>query len=295
MAVQQQIESNGFSGTLENTQCPTCKDKPAKRLFQRRDGVGIWQCQSCNLLYASPRFDFESLLKIYENENFLGGYDDTKGFQYDAWVKSGQNTYHYSKFKFELCAKYIKATDRLLDVGCGLGHFCLYGQKQGYDYTGLEPSDMLRKLAKDNLGVELLPGLIDDFQTEKPYKAITLWDVLEHVYDPMAMLKHCDRVLDKNGYIMLQVPNHSGLTYRLKSTLCRLGLKKSEFKHFGFPWHVYAFDPKSLHKMFDQLGYRIVQLESWSSEAKGGKRSAFSRLIKNRCWHEYILCIAQKK
>ncbi|OGT46983.1 MAG: hypothetical protein A3F17_05905 [Gammaproteobacteria bacterium RIFCSPHIGHO2_12_FULL_41_15] len=179
-------------------------------------------------------------------------------------------------------------------MGCGLGHFCLYAQRQGYNFSGIEPSAMLRQLANDNLGITLLPGLIDDFQTEKPYQAITLWDVLEHVYDPVAMLRHCDRVLQKGGHIFLQVPNHRGLTYRLKTLLCRLKLKRSDFKHFGFPWHVYAFDKKSLMAMFAKLDYQIVLMESWSSEAKGGKRSRWSHFIKNRCWHEYILCVAKK-
>ncbi len=85
----------------------------------------------------------------------------------------------------------------------------------------------------------------------------------------------------------------------LKALLSRAGLKKSGFKHFGFPWHVYSFDYKSLTIMLDKAGFQPVLFEAWSHLKKEGRRGLAARvaidIVKRFCLSDYLVCVARKK
>ena len=70
------LKASNFEGYLEEVVCPICSPPPnPKHIYETTDGIGIWECPKCSILYASPRFDEPSLHKIYDNEFF---FDKTK-------------------------------------------------------------------------------------------------------------------------------------------------------------------------------------------------------------------------
>ncbi len=289
-----------FSGVLEEVPCPICDSPPEPRLvFRMSNGVGVWICPGCGIMYASPRFTEESLLRIYEEDAFIDPCFYEK-WSYEKWKNENINRSYVSQvLKLRLVRRFLQQNDRILDVGCGSGLFCVEALKQGVNVEGIDPSKMLVELGRKTFNFPLHLGELKDFNPGYRYKGIVIWAVLEHVYDLMGMVRECNRLLEQGGYLFIDVPNHEGLSNRFKTFLYRIRLKKSEFKHFGFPWHVYSFNRKSLCSLIDKSGFEPVVFEFWSHLMKEGADGPFARLaikLTQRFeFSDYVTLVARKK
>jgi SAM-dependent methyltransferase len=98
---------------------------------------------------------------------------------------------------------------RILDVGCGDGAFLAYAQRQGLEVQGIELNQVAAERARregytvhSRLLQELTPAL-----TGGPFDLITLFQVLEHVPEPVRTLTEAKRLLGPAGVIAIAVPN----------------------------------------------------------------------------------------
>ena len=92
---------------------------------------------------------------------------------------------------------------RILDVGCGTGHFLAHLERLGFEnLAGFEPSTNLRATLPD-LSVEISSSLPED-----RFHKIFLLDVLEHIEDDLGMLVDVRRLLEPGGRIFVSVPAH---------------------------------------------------------------------------------------
>jgi SAM-dependent methyltransferase len=288
-----------FEGSIEKASCPLCTDRncSTQLIFKNIDGIGFYRCLYCNLMFASPRFTEDSMLKIYENEAFadLLMYDK---WSYESWVQDKDRSYNIEQQKILLVKKYLPEKSRLLDVGCGTGLFVLEANKNGFLCEGIEPSIRLSRIGSNVLKIQVSTIQIENYNPTYKFNGIIIWDVLEHLYDPVRVVRRCRELLEPDGFLFLQVPNHKGISNLYKTQLCCLGLKKNNFKHFGFPWHVYSFDKKSLSILSDLAELKPVFFESWSHLLKDGKKDSLSQviinLVKQGCLSDYIVCVAQK-
>ncbi len=289
-----------FSGDIENVACPICDFPPVPRLiFKSSNGIGIWLCPKCKIMYASPRFTEKSLSQIYESDAFIDPsfYDQ---WSYEKWKRENKGrSYISQQLKIGLIKRFLKETDRILDVGCGTGLFCLEASKQRLNVEGIDPSKMLIDIGRKTFKIPLHHGLIEDFDPGYKYKGIVVWAVLEHVYDLINLVKRCSYLLEKNGYLFIDVPHYRGISNRFKTFMCRMGLKKDDFKHFGFPWHIYSFSKKSLSSLMRACGFEPIIFEFWSHLLKDGEKGFFAdimiSLTQRLALSDYITLVAQKK
>jgi len=292
------IKAGSFWGELEDISCPICSSPSnPKLIFRKSNGVGLWKCPGCDVMYASPRFTKESLEKIYENEAFtdLSIYNS---WSYHKWRESKDRSYTVSNLKVQLLKRFLSEGERVLDVGCATGLFVLEATKQGFKVEGLDPSRMLIETGRRVLEIPLHHGSLEEFDPEYKFKGVVFWDVLEHVYNPIVLLSRCNYLMEQGGYLFIQVPHYKGISNRMKTFGCRLGLKRSDFKHFGFPHHLYSFNKKSISVLMNRTGYKPIHFESWSHQLKDGAKGVVSNtaiwFFRKTCLSDYIICIAQK-
>ena len=189
---------NNFTGDLEEASCPICPEPPDPTLiFRAISGTGFWMYPICNVQFASPRFTNDSLLKIYENESFadLSFYND---WTYEKWRKENRHgSYITQKLKLHALSRYLNENDRILDVGCGPGLFCLEASRHGLKAEDIEPSGMLADIGRKKLNIEIHQGLLEDFEPAYKFDGITVWDVLEHVPNPVEILTKSYEIISK--------------------------------------------------------------------------------------------------
>jgi SAM-dependent methyltransferase len=99
----------------------------------------------------------------------------------------------------------------LLDVGCGSGSFLVEAAARGFEVIGVEASPALAGAAAD-LGVPVVPGRLEEVQLEaESADIICLWDVLDAVPDPVAVLRECHDVVRPGGWVFSELLDGDGL------------------------------------------------------------------------------------
>jgi 2-polyprenyl-3-methyl-5-hydroxy-6-metoxy-1,4-benzoquinol methylase len=154
--------------------------------------------------------------------------------------------------------KYRLPPARTLELGSGHGGFVALLDWAGFDAAGLELSPSLVNYAKSTFGVQMLTGKVQD-QTIEPgtLDFILLFDVLEHLPDPVSTLRYCIKFLKPDGAVMIQTPSFPvGRTYQQM-----VDTRHRFVEQFKPSEHLYLFSESSVRRLLSDLGLPFVQFE----------------------------------
>jgi len=143
---------------------------------------------------------------------------------------------------------------RLLDVGCGLGHFGQYMQLAGWEVVGVEPSRDAREVAC-SLGIAIFNSLEECVQhVNHKFEAVTLLNVLEHVLEPADIIQKIRPLMHDKSVLVVRVPNDF-------SSLQEFARRKLQIEPWWIttPDHVNYFNFESLVHFLEQLDFQIVE------------------------------------
>ena len=99
-----------------------------------------------------------------------------------------------------------KKTGKILDIGCGTGDFLKYMHSSGWETDGVETDLGAKLIAEKKLGKKIEENFAQ-IKGEKKYDVISMWHVLEHVYNLEGYLKKVNKLLKKGGVLVVGVPN----------------------------------------------------------------------------------------
>jgi len=170
----------------------------------------------------------------------------------------------------------------LLDVGCAHGWFLTQVEQSGMTAVGIEPDVAIASLATQ-LGHDVRVGYFPDaLRPGEQFGAITFNDVLEHIPDPRGAVEESARRLVPGGLLLVNMPDRSGVVYRLASFARRVGVA-SVFERLwqvGLPSpHLWYLDAKGLVSMAESLGLETVTVAHLPSIDRRGlwARAHFDR------------------
>ena len=139
---------------------------------------------------------------------------------------------------------------RVIDVGCGFGHFLLWASERGWDAVGVEPDAWARERT-------VAPGRVvaDLADAGADADLLTLWDVLEHVADPIAMATSLRALLRPGGRLLVCSPDFRAV--KLRWPLARRDPQR--FHALVRPdEHAVQFTPRGLALTLSRAGYAPV-------------------------------------
>lgn len=142
---------------------------------------------------------------------------------------------------------------RVLDVGCGSGVLLARMQTLGWQVEGVEIDPDGVKAARRR-GVPVREGTLEDQNfPENHFDAVHSAHVIEHVYDPLSLLRECRRILKPGGTLVVLTPN-------IESS----GHKKFESAWLNLdpPRHLVLFSSNTLRQAAEQVGFKIQRLET---------------------------------
>lgn len=226
---------------LEEVACCLCGDHRGVPLLEAPDRVHhvpgmftLQRCETCGLMYQNPRPTPESFAAIYPTE--YGPYNNPDDHLHPDWKR--------------LCA-FIAGIQpqpgRLLDVGAGSGAFlrAMRMLLPRWSITGIEPNAYAAAAARRS-GVHVIQATLETTPLDgTTWNAITLWNVLEHLPDPLAALRRMHQFLHPGGFIYITVP----LCDSWDARLCG-----AYWCGWELPRHFYAFDRASLWKLINAAG-----------------------------------------
>jgi len=150
------------------------------------------------------------------------------------------------------------ATPKLLDIGCGPGTLLEEARSLGFDAEGLELCGPLAELARGK-GFQVHQANACELQEDAKYDVITAMDIIEHVPDPVGLLKSMYRGLKSGGELVIYTPNHRGAVVVLAKALAKVGFSYPYRNIFGGN-HVCFFDDRSLLRALASVGFPVRML-----------------------------------
>lgn len=169
---------------------------------------------------------------------------------------------YFSQPRLEMLRFIPKTARRILDVGCGEGHFGrLLKEKIGAEVWGIELVPAAAEIAQQNLDQVFCGDVVQQLQTipDHQFDCITFNDVLEHLVDPYQVLLAVKKLLSPKGVVVCSLPN-----VRYFRNLFNLVIRGEwRYTEEGIldKTHLRFFTKKSIIEMFQSLDYRIVILE----------------------------------
>ena len=150
--------------------------------------------------------------------------------------------------------------DSILDIGCGWGEFTPMFRERFRKVSGLDPDKKLLNVAQKRIdGVHYIEGWGETFNLDEKFDTITMTNLLEHVDNPIKLLKNCKKHLSENGVIIVQVPNAKSITRRLgvlMGIIDNIGnISDKERNFFG---HKRTYTPRTLKKDCIRAGLKIL-------------------------------------
>ena len=217
-----------------------------------KNGFDVIECINCGFKHILPIPPEEELNKLYKEEFYSTekpAYFKSTEEDSDWWEMTYLN--YYKMFE-----KYCPKENRqLLEIGSGPGYFLKYGKELGWDVIGFEPSKQAYEYSK-KFGVNVINEFFNEQRVKifKKFDVVYMNTVIEHLSDPISLLKACRNVLNPNGIIFIVSPNdYNPLQIILKN---KLGY---EPWWVAPPQHINYFDFDSIRNLLKRLGFEVVE------------------------------------
>ena len=227
---------------IQHYPCPLCK-KDESKLLLKKQGFKIRNCIHCGFVYVNPRLVNEQLNAIYQHNYFQNkdygyvDYEQEKRLRvknFERWLKCAE--------RFMPSGKPIIA----LDVGCAAGYCLDVMQNKGWQAEGLElDQEMCSSLV--GTGHIVSHTELENFEGIHKYSIITLFDVIEHIPDIDAAFKQLNKILEKDGIVIVITPNHNSLQRKI--------FRKKWFQYKPIE-HIQYFTGKTLAAFAERNGLR---------------------------------------
>lgn len=229
--------------------CPICQNRIAPKLLGKASLGGdtcfdLVECNTCATRYLSPLPSSQQLQKVY-----VPHYFGSDWYKQQGWG---------SAFAKLVLAR--KKQGKFLDVGCGLGFFIDGIRKHSkWEVYGVEFGIDAAEFARETLGLDVRQGELAEVGFPNAFfDYIHVQNVLEHVRDPMILLRECRRILKTDGILNMRVPNG-----RVDSLdLIRFYRQKGEAP-FSKSGHVFFFPKQTLLWMIEEAGLEVKESRTY--------------------------------
>ena len=192
----------------------------------------LHKCSDCSFVFSTEVPSETDLVKHYEsNYNITSYFSPITRKRYEELLE-----------KFEPFRK----TNRILDIGCGLGFFLEVAKEKSWEVYGLELSDKgYNECVKK--GIPVAKTTIENTELDpESFDVIVSIEVIEHVISPLKLITQSNRFLRKGGATYVTTPNFN--------SYLRMQMKE-QYDVINYPTHLCYFTSKTLRKAFESNGF----------------------------------------
>lgn len=238
-----------------HTHCPLCSGGLHTRYHRIPDRLGtsaggyrLDECTRCGLGMINPAPSGD--LARYYPEHYLSQESGAPGL-----MSRLERLYRYDQYRFDfdlvrrVTGVEVGAVGSYVDIGCGSGERVTYARGRGCPRSvGVDRFSFGKAASRRD--VDLINSEVLDFRPADRFDMVSMFHVLEHVEDPVGILRHLGaHVIAPGGLLVLQVPNYGAAERRLFGR-----------RWFGLdaPRHLFQFDASTARAAVEAAGLEVV-------------------------------------
>jgi len=198
-------------------------------------------CDICGLVRSDPVAADDLLAALYASSSF----------DYGQEVESIQATYGRALGWLQARSACREA---LLEIGCGNGFFLEQARRQGWrEVRGVEPSaDAVAKAPPELDGAIVQDVMRAGLFAPESFDAVCLFQVLDHISNPVELLEECLAVLRGGGHVL-------ALNHNVSAWSARVLGERSPIVDIE---HTYLYSPTTMRRLFAKAGFADPQVHS---------------------------------
>lgn len=232
--------------------CPVCSSSQ-RVFFLTRMGLDIYRCSECDHRYMNPRIKFDKLVQLYADDKTASDV-----YTQPVQIDIDRRKYQYGIDLIETLNPESKK--KIMDIGCGSGEFLKVADDNGWEKCiGIDANARYGDIYQEAKGIQFLQSSFEQLDSERlgsGYDCISMWNVLEHLYDIQSIVSDVKRMLKRGGLFFVMVPN-------VESLASRIIRERSP----TFNWkHVSHFTRGSLEKLMTSCHLTPVHFETAITE-----------------------------
>jgi SAM-dependent methyltransferase len=243
----------------ERRPCPICGADSRAELGRRggaahRRGLGVEtgvvRCQQCHGVYPYPALLPQgNPYDEHTADDYFAAHDRPRK------VESGRDLARHAE-------RLLGRKGQMLELGCGRGDLLIGAREQGWHVRGV---DMTEGFATRAEGIEIEVAAVEEARSlEERWDCIVTAAILEHVYEPIALLRRIAAALSPGGVVFIDVPNECSLWSKVGNAYQRLRGRSWALNLSPTfpPFHVVGFCPRSLRFALHAAGLEPVSVKT---------------------------------
>jgi SAM-dependent methyltransferase len=211
----------------------------------------VVRCRGCGLIRTSPRPTQDAIGMYYPDD--YGPYASTRATGPPAGQTPASRIRQAARRLLAPKVLFLPdlAPGRILEIGCGAGAFLQRMNRMGWEVEGLELSPRAGEEAR-RLGFPVFIGSLDAApDPDRSYDLIIGWMVLEHLHDPVQMLRKLWRWSSPGGWLALSVPDAGGFEFKVF---------RDSWYALDVPRHLFHFTPDTARLVLARGGWRTERV-----------------------------------
>jgi len=242
--------------------CPICESKridyykTVPDITRRRwdasreyPNLVVYYCRDCGVVFLNPQPSLVVGSEYYTE--VYGGQDNS------------QHDYYRDEFKVEVARKRVQQLEaivgykgKMLDVGAGRGHFINAASREGWNGFALEASAEGCNYARNQYGLEnIVQGYLPHRGLSSDFDVVTMWDVIEHMTDPMEALGETWKLIKPGGYLVIRTGNIGSWTFD----------RNRENWWAWFCDHRFYFSAHTLSRALTKANFSVIRIDDLES------------------------------
>jgi SAM-dependent methyltransferase len=222
------------------------------RPAMEKDSFPIVRCDRCGFMFAivPPTTQTE---RIYTDDEFFFSPETRDHSPGDSWYDvlwRRKQPFYFARLRR---IGNFQKPGRMLDVGCAAGYMLDRARQLGWNIAGVEPSPAMRQRARASLNCTVYESLDEAIAAGgKRFECVMLFEVIEHLEDPIAVMRKIRELLVPGGLLALSTPN-------CESPGAIAGMPLDIW--FAPPAHISYFGPTTLVSCLREAGFDQLALE----------------------------------